>query len=272
MAVAAIVAMLHDVVIAAGIYSVFGFEVTPPTVIAFLTILGYSLYDTIVVFDRVKENERRIAAAGLGGRRPRQRLDEPGADALAEHVGLGVAAGDVAARRRRRPARPGDAAGVRPRPAHRHAHRAPTRRSSSPRRCSACSSGPARQRQRPPRRRGPAHASSCAVSASWPRTGGAGGAAGHDRAGGDADDVHRAGAGQAGHRGEPRGSSSVAPPPAQEEAPLTSPAARRRPIPPPDPTSGVAGCGSETDAPRVGAGPRTPDGAAPRAVGRPPVS
>ena len=66
MAVAAIIAMLHDVVIAAGIYSVFGFEVTPPTVIAFLTILGYSLYDTIVVFDRVKENERRIAAAGLG--------------------------------------------------------------------------------------------------------------------------------------------------------------------------------------------------------------
>ena len=43
----------------------FGFEVTPPTVIAFLTILGYSLYDTIVVFDRVRENERRVAAAGL---------------------------------------------------------------------------------------------------------------------------------------------------------------------------------------------------------------
>jgi preprotein translocase subunit SecF len=66
MALAAIIAMLHDVVIAAGIYSVFGFEVTPATVIAFLTILGYSLYDTIVVFDRVKENERRIRAAGLG--------------------------------------------------------------------------------------------------------------------------------------------------------------------------------------------------------------
>ena len=66
MALASIIAMLHDVVIAAGIYSVFGFEVTPPTVIAFLTILGYSLYDTIVVFDRVKENERRITAAGLG--------------------------------------------------------------------------------------------------------------------------------------------------------------------------------------------------------------
>jgi preprotein translocase subunit SecF len=66
MAIAAIIAMLHDVVVAAGIYSVFGFEVTPPTVIAFLTILGYSLYDTIVVFDRVKENERRMTAAGLG--------------------------------------------------------------------------------------------------------------------------------------------------------------------------------------------------------------
>ena len=66
MALAAIIAMLHDVVIAAGIYSVFGFEVTPPTVIAFLTILGYSLYDTIVVFDRVKENERRIIASGMG--------------------------------------------------------------------------------------------------------------------------------------------------------------------------------------------------------------
>ena len=65
MAIAAIVAMIHDVVVSAGIYSIFGFEVTPATVIAFLTILGYSLYDTIVVFDRVKENERRVAAAGL---------------------------------------------------------------------------------------------------------------------------------------------------------------------------------------------------------------
>jgi preprotein translocase subunit SecF len=65
MAVSAILAMLHDVLVAAGIYSLFGFEVTPPTVIAFLTILGYSLYDTIVVFDRVKDNERRIASAGL---------------------------------------------------------------------------------------------------------------------------------------------------------------------------------------------------------------
>ena len=62
MALTALAAMLHDVVVAVGIYSVFQFIVTPPTVIAFLTILGYSLYDTVVVFDRVKENEARFAA------------------------------------------------------------------------------------------------------------------------------------------------------------------------------------------------------------------
>ncbi|HUF99339.1 MAG TPA: protein translocase subunit SecF [Ilumatobacter sp.] len=62
MAIAAIVAMLHDVLIAVGIYSVLQFIVTPATVIAFLTILGYSLYDTIVVFDRVRENEARFIA------------------------------------------------------------------------------------------------------------------------------------------------------------------------------------------------------------------
>ncbi len=61
MAAAAILAMIHDVAIAVGIYSIFQFIVTPPTVIAFLTILGYSLYDTIVVFDRIRENETRFA-------------------------------------------------------------------------------------------------------------------------------------------------------------------------------------------------------------------
>jgi preprotein translocase subunit SecF len=60
MAIAAILAMLHDVVISVGIYSIFQFLVTPSTVIAFLTILGYSLYDTIVVFDRIRENEARF--------------------------------------------------------------------------------------------------------------------------------------------------------------------------------------------------------------------
>lgn len=65
MAVAAIAAMVYDVVFAVGFYSVFQFAVTPATVIAFLTILGYSLYDTIVVFDRVSENQGRYAAVRM---------------------------------------------------------------------------------------------------------------------------------------------------------------------------------------------------------------
>ncbi|MGH8985175.1 MAG: protein translocase subunit SecF, partial [Acidimicrobiia bacterium] len=55
-ALAMIIAMLHDVVVTAGVYSIGGFEVTPATVIAFLTILGFSLYDSVVVFDKVREN------------------------------------------------------------------------------------------------------------------------------------------------------------------------------------------------------------------------
>jgi preprotein translocase subunit SecF len=65
MAVAAIAAMVNDVIAAVGVYSVFQFEVTPATVIAFLTILGYSLYDTIVVFDRVEENEAKFASVRM---------------------------------------------------------------------------------------------------------------------------------------------------------------------------------------------------------------
>ncbi|GGP71399.1 protein translocase subunit SecF [Saccharothrix coeruleofusca] len=60
MAVAALVAVVHDVLITAGIYSLVGFEVSPATVIGLLTILGFSLYDTVVVFDKVKENTRGI--------------------------------------------------------------------------------------------------------------------------------------------------------------------------------------------------------------------
>ncbi|MBI4935717.1 MAG: protein translocase subunit SecF [Actinobacteria bacterium] len=62
MALAAIAAMLHDVLLSVGVYSVFGFEVTPATVVAFLTILGFSLYDTIVVFDKLDENQKRYAS------------------------------------------------------------------------------------------------------------------------------------------------------------------------------------------------------------------
>lgn len=58
MAAAALVALVHDVVITIGIYALTGFEVTPATVIGVLTILGFSLYDTVVVFDKVRENTK----------------------------------------------------------------------------------------------------------------------------------------------------------------------------------------------------------------------
>jgi preprotein translocase subunit SecF len=61
MALAAMIALLHDLVITTGLYSLIGFEVTPATVIGFLTILGYSLYDTVVVFDKVRENTQGLA-------------------------------------------------------------------------------------------------------------------------------------------------------------------------------------------------------------------
>ena len=61
MAFAAIVAMLHDIAVTVGVYSLSGFDVTPDTVVAFLTVLGYSLYDTIVVFDRIRDNSRHLA-------------------------------------------------------------------------------------------------------------------------------------------------------------------------------------------------------------------
>jgi preprotein translocase subunit SecF len=56
MALAALAALFHDVIFTAGVYALIGFEVTPETIIAVLTILGYSLYDTVVVFDKVLEN------------------------------------------------------------------------------------------------------------------------------------------------------------------------------------------------------------------------
>ncbi|TFV54216.1 protein translocase subunit SecF [Geodermatophilus sp. DF01-2] len=60
MAIGAMAALLHDIVVTAGIYALVGFEVTPSTVIGFLTILGFSLYDTVVVFDKVDENVRDL--------------------------------------------------------------------------------------------------------------------------------------------------------------------------------------------------------------------
>jgi preprotein translocase subunit SecF len=64
MSLSALIALAHDLVITVGIYALAGFEVTPASVIGFLTILGYSLYDTVVVFDKVRENT--LAAIGSG--------------------------------------------------------------------------------------------------------------------------------------------------------------------------------------------------------------
>ena len=65
MAIGAIAALFHDLLLTAGIYSIIGFEVSPSTIVGLLTILGFSLYDTVVVFDKVDENARGI----LGGSR-----------------------------------------------------------------------------------------------------------------------------------------------------------------------------------------------------------
>ncbi len=62
MAAGAVVSVLHDLIITAGIYSLVGFEVTPATVIGLLTILGFSLYDTVVVYDKVQENTKGLTS------------------------------------------------------------------------------------------------------------------------------------------------------------------------------------------------------------------
>jgi preprotein translocase subunit SecF len=64
MALAAFIAMVHDLAVTIGVYSLAGFQVSPDTVIAVLTILGYSLYDTVVVFDRVRDNSKGFGASG----------------------------------------------------------------------------------------------------------------------------------------------------------------------------------------------------------------
>jgi preprotein translocase subunit SecF len=64
MAIAALIALAHDLLITIGLYALVGFTVSPATVIGVLTILGYSLYDTVVVFDRVKENSISLGEPG----------------------------------------------------------------------------------------------------------------------------------------------------------------------------------------------------------------
>ena len=101
MALAAIIAVVHDIIITVGVYAVTQFEVTPATVIAFLTILGFSLYDTVVVFDKIKENQARIGTVrGDTYTKMVEPVAQPGADAVAQHVVRRAAAGGVAALRR----------------------------------------------------------------------------------------------------------------------------------------------------------------------------
>lgn len=63
MALGALASIVHDIIISVGVYSVLGLEVTPATVVAFLTIMGYSLYDTMVIFDKMDENEKRFSGS-----------------------------------------------------------------------------------------------------------------------------------------------------------------------------------------------------------------
>ena len=128
-AVPVLIALMHDLLITAGVYSLIGREVTTSTVAALLTILGFSLYDTIIVFDR--DPRERAAHAARRVLADRQPLDERGADPVAGDVVLHAAAGARAAVLRRR-----DAAGLRLRAASSASRPARTRRSSSPRRCS----------------------------------------------------------------------------------------------------------------------------------------
>ena len=98
-AVPVMIALMHDLLITAGVYALTGRQVTASTVAALLTILGYSLYDTIIVFDRVRENvaedaERRVLA-------DREPLDVRGADAVAGDEPVHAAADPRAAALRR---------------------------------------------------------------------------------------------------------------------------------------------------------------------------
>ena len=113
-AVPVLIALMHDILITAGVYSLVGREVTTSTVAALLTILGFSLYDTIIVFDRIRENVPRMPSAAFSQIVNRSMSEVH--RALAGHQLLHRAAGPRPVPVRRR-----DAAGLRLRAARRHA-------------------------------------------------------------------------------------------------------------------------------------------------------
>ena len=114
MSAAAIVAVIHDIIFTVGVYASFHFPVTPATITAFLTILGFSLYDTVVVFDKVRENERVLTATGRTtySEMVNKSLNQVLMRSLSTSF-VALDAGDVPAVRRRRGVRCVVAAGVR---------------------------------------------------------------------------------------------------------------------------------------------------------------
>ncbi len=111
MAAAALLALGHDLVITVGIYALVGWEVTPATVIGFLTILGYSLYDTVVVFDKVRENTVGVLDQHRSTYAERANLgDQPDARPVDQHDDRRGPAGRGDPVRRRLPPRRGHAA------------------------------------------------------------------------------------------------------------------------------------------------------------------
>ena len=127
-AVPVIIALLHDILITGGVYSLTGREVTSGTVAAFLTILGYSLYDTVIVFDRIRENVPRLPRAAFS-----QIVNRSMSEVLTRSLITGSLQrlpGDGAVHLRRR-----HPEGLRLRDDGRGRSRVPTRRSSSRRRC-----------------------------------------------------------------------------------------------------------------------------------------
>ena len=123
MSLAAIVALAHDLIITIGIYALSGFEVTPATVTGVLTILGFSLYDTVVVFDKVRENTKNLReshqtyaeAANLAVNQTLVQIDQ--------HLDRRAHPGRRDPLRRCRPARQRAAEGPRPRAVRRHGRR-----------------------------------------------------------------------------------------------------------------------------------------------------
>ena len=97
---AAVVALAHDTLITLGLFSLFGQEMSLPVVAAFLTLVGYSVNDTVVVFDRIRENLRQLARQGPRG--DGQPVDQPDAEPHGHHLRADLGRGARPATVRRR--------------------------------------------------------------------------------------------------------------------------------------------------------------------------